>query len=373
MALIGNHSVLNKCPGRYFGGSTTSVEVQVRSNYNNSGSARNCFTMACSAESGYPDGLFSNISSAPNGYGMHSWLVPQKSGGMATNIYRLAGSSIVGNVIYSINSSSFVYTPNLVGGLSALASGDYTLSGSGIINLANANMGINASSQLSASGIITLASITGTLVAIAALTGSGRISNANFVASLYGFATLTGSGRINTANLLGSLSAIASLIGSGSIILPTITGKLETVASLSGSGNLTSIVLGVGFLTSILAGSSIISSAHLLAKGIVIASILGSGSITNIISAKGSLESSINVTGDLLTSATIADIIWGRVTEGSYTVEDLLKIIAAATGGKSSGGPNNPVFRNIADTVDRISGTADSSGNRTDVVYDVGD
>ena len=74
---------------------------------------------------------------------------------------------------------------------------------------------------------------------------------------------------------------------------------------------------------------------------------------------------------DMINAATIAASVWVKVAEGSYTVLDLLKIISAVSAGKLSGEPGSPVFRNITDTKNRVTGTVDGSGNRTAVTYDV--
>jgi hypothetical protein len=49
----------------------------------------------------------------------------------------------------------------------------------------------------------------------------------------------------------------------------------------------------------------------------------------------------------------------------TYTLQQYLRVIAAAVAGKASGGPGSPVFRDIEDTSNVISGTADTNGNRT--------
>lgn len=53
--------------------------------------------------------------------------------------------------------------------------------------------------------------------------------------------------------------------------------------------------------------------------------------------------------------------------ETSYTVRQTLRLMAAVLCGKASGGPGSPVFRNLADTANRVSSTADSNGNRSAV------
>jgi hypothetical protein len=56
--------------------------------------------------------------------------------------------------------------------------------------------------------------------------------------------------------------------------------------------------------------------------------------------------------------------------EPGFTFAEALRIMAAVIAGKSSGGPGSPVFRDLADSKNRVIGTADSSGNRTAATYD---
>jgi hypothetical protein len=54
--------------------------------------------------------------------------------------------------------------------------------------------------------------------------------------------------------------------------------------------------------------------------------------------------------------------------ETPHTVRQALRIVLAAVAGKTSGGPATQVFRNLADTADRLTTVADGSGNRTSAV-----
>jgi hypothetical protein len=70
----------------------------------------------------------------------------------------------------------------------------------------------------------------------------------------------------------------------------------------------------------------------------------------------------------LPTAAAIADAVQDEAVEGAYTQRQLLRLIAAALLGKVSGfEANAPVFRNLADSADRITATCDADGNRTAV------
>lgn len=74
------------------------------------------------------------------------------------------------------------------------------------------------------------------------------------------------------------------------------------------------------------------------------------------------------LTGD---DASPASGMLGEAIEGAHTVEDLLRIIAAAVAGKVSGAEGNaPVFRDLNDTKDRIIAATTADGNRTAVSHD---
>lgn len=55
--------------------------------------------------------------------------------------------------------------------------------------------------------------------------------------------------------------------------------------------------------------------------------------------------------------------------ETGYPQPRVLRIIAAAVAGKTSGGPAGFVARNLTDTADQIAGSSDASGNRSSAVY----
>jgi len=75
-----------------------------------------------------------------------------------------------------------------------------------------------------------------------------------------------------------------------------------------------------------------------------------------------------SITG--LNDISVADIIAG-IADGSLDLQEMLRVIVAATAGKSSGfGTANVAFRDYADTKDRITATVDSNGNRTAITLD---
>jgi hypothetical protein len=65
----------------------------------------------------------------------------------------------------------------------------------------------------------------------------------------------------------------------------------------------------------------------------------------------------------------VADAVHAKEIETGFSLARTTKIIAASAAGKVSGGPGSPVFRNLGDTTDMITGVADSDGNRTSASY----
>ena len=58
--------------------------------------------------------------------------------------------------------------------------------------------------------------------------------------------------------------------------------------------------------------------------------------------------------------------------EGSFTLQQVMRLIAAATAGKLSGaGTTSITIRNLGDTLNRITATVDEDGNRITVTYNL--
>lgn len=179
------------------------------------------------------------------------------------------------------------------------------------------------------------------------IAGTGELTTANGANGYNIDADLTGTGDITSA--IGALivSAVASLTGSGDVTA-SMAGIIEAAASLTGSGDLAA---AIGAIVEMLAG------------------LTGEGTVTAEATARGSMSSDITVTGELLSTANVGDAVWSTLLEAGFTASQIVRIVAAATAGASSGGPGSPVFRNLGDTDDLITGTADSSGNRSAITY----
>ena len=80
--------------------------------------------------------------------------------------------------------------------------------------------------------------------------------------------------------------------------------------------------------------------------------------------------STLNVNVSTMSSAAVDSILDDPV-EGSYTMRQLLRLMAAALFGKASGGGTATItFRDTGDSKDRITATVTSNGDRTTVVLD---
>ena len=76
-------------------------------------------------------------------------------------------------------------------------------------------------------------------------------------------------------------------------------------------------------------------------------------------------------TGYRLSSTGVDDVL-DEVVEGTTTLRESVRLSNAALGGKASGlETTSAVFRDLADTKDRLTATVDADGNRTAVTRDL--
>lgn len=201
---------------------------------------------------------------------------------------------------------------------------------------------------------------------------------------------------VMTAGLAMGRAIAAALSGTGTISAANLSLIVQLACSaLTGTGALTASMKGVVQMASTLAGSGQITSALQLLAGIV-CNMTGSGGITATLRGTASLEADISpftelspeslaaavwnavagsfneagTMGEKMNDAGSAANPWTEVIESGYTAAEILRILASVAAGKSSGQPSSPVFRDLGDTKDRVSGTVDGSGNRTSVTVD---
>lgn len=185
---------------------------------------------------------------------------------------------------------------------------------------------------------------------------------------------LTGTGTLSTANLSMIVQMAAALLGSCTVSA-SLKGSIQMASSLAGSGNFTaSIKIIAGVVASITGSGSV--TANLKGKASLAADITPftdlspenlAASVWNSLAAS---YNSVGTMGEKVNDAGSAANPWTEVIESGYTAAEILRILAAVAAGKSSGQPTTVVFRDLGDTKNRVSGTVDSSGNRTGVTID---
>jgi hypothetical protein len=169
---------------------------------------------------------------------------------------------------------------------------------------------------------------------------------------------------------------LASFTGSGSISLAAL-GRFAMLVALSGSGDLDATAFGTAHPSVALTGSgdldALIRAFGDMSVDIVVTGAgLSTQSIANAVwAAVSSANNDAGTMGEKLNDAGSAGNPWNTMIEAGLTAEQLLRIIAAAVAGASSGAPNGPIiFKGLDGTTDRITGDIDAYGNRTDVVLD---
>ena len=74
----------------------------------------------------------------------------------------------------------------------------------------------------------------------------------------------------------------------------------------------------------------------------------------------------------LLNTELISDGVWAYLIEAGYSAVEVMQIMSAVLAGKVSGaGTSIERFRDLMDTLDRVTSTGDGNGNRTSVTYNV--
>lgn len=263
-------------------------------------------------------------------------LLCNKGRRLQTNCCRITGGNAVSG-IYGLGLSGRKLTREGVGARFNQAFGEHTTSG------VNIKAGVPNGYRHPGWWVVPISS--GSLASINEIDGAGTFAGA-IAGGKNAESSLTGSGDASATGQL-IVSMVAAITASGTITEAAAVAYLQLAAELAGEGDI---------------------DGALSALGHALGSLSGSGSVTSTATAKGVMEAGITVTGDLLTTANIADTIWGAIAEGNFTYAQCLQIISAAVGGKTSN--SGQTFRDLSDTKDRIVGTV-SGGERSDVTYDV--
>lgn len=77
----------------------------------------------------------------------------------------------------------------------------------------------------------------------------------------------------------------------------------------------------------------------------------------------------VNTAGGGTTAEEVAEAVLAAEVHTGFSFARMVRTIAAAVAGKTTGGPGGFVARNLPDTADQITGAADADGNRTSASY----
>ena len=144
---------------------------------------------------------------------------------------------------------------------------------------------------------------------------------------------------------------------------------------LDGSGGNFEIVITVG-------GQTIQASPEVVAFGTEVRSAVWTeifpvpANTEVVLKAKSpnGADTDVDVTAylyDIAPAPMVSDILAGEI-EGTYTLQQTLRIVLALMAGKVTGGRSNTItYRDTGDSKDRVTLTVDHNGNRSSVSTDV--
>jgi hypothetical protein len=192
-------------------------------------------------------------------------------------------------------------------------------------------------------------------------TRAGAIASVNASNGLAAFSGAIAAGR----NVVGTFAGAATYTGTGQLVVSGV-GSFAGVASFSGN------VIAALAASGSFAGVASFTGAT-TAKGNAAASFSGVASFTAIRYATGSIEGSFAPAVTLEAAGFSSYLLDQEDIESGLTLRQALRLVAAATAGKISGGGTATVtIRNaVADGVDRLVATVDTDGNRTAITYDL--
>jgi len=176
-----------------------------------------------------------------------------------------------------------------------------------------------------------------------------------------------GATHISAGNYYAVLDATdTDTVGSGALIVQ-VSGALAVRHDF--------VVLPANVYDSLIGGTDLLDANTSQAggtawgSGAITAASLATGAITAAKFAAGAIDAAA-LAADA--GAEIADAVWDEQVDGTTTGRQSIRLINSAAAGKASGlGTTTAVYRDLADTKDRISATVDADGNRTAITRDV--
>jgi hypothetical protein len=210
----------------------------------------------------------------------------------------------------------------------------YQLDGSIFPPLRAGGMGVSRG-YMAGEGAVTNADLINALrLIVAALSGAGEITDANGVPSKPALADLTGSGDVTDAALSLIIRALADLLGGGDITSAAGSGSVTGAATLTGSGDVDAALGAIANLLSDLEGSGDIDADIVNIIRVIAAALSGAGTAAAQPYATATMSSDISSTGELLTSANIAQLVWGALAAANNDANTMgAKLNSAASGG----------------------------------------
>lgn len=166
-------------------------------------------------------------------------------------------------------------------------------------------------------------------------------------------------------NAEGSAAGVATATATGQLV---VSGAGSAAGLATVSGNLQAALGAAGSAAGVATATGTIG-----ALAWAVGSSAGVATVTAVRYAIGELQGSIAPAVTLEAAGFSAYLLDEEDVETGLTMRQALRLIAAATGGKVSGGGTTTItFANaVADDVSRIIATVDSSGNRTAISYDL--
>ena len=192
-------------------------------------------------------------------------------------------------------------------------------------------------------------------------TRAGAVSSVNNSNGVAAFIGALAAGRA----LAGTFAAVAAFAGTGQLVVSG-TGSFAGVAAWS--GNVIAALAATGSFAGVAAWTGATT-----AKGFAVGSFAGVASFSATRYATGSMEGSFAPAVTLEAAGFSSYLLDSEDIESGLTLRQALRLVAAATAGKISGGGTSTVtIRNaVADGVDRLVATVDTDGNRTAITYDL--
>ena len=175
-----------------------------------------------------------------------------------------------------------------------------------------------------------------------------------------------------TAQLYQGVALASDLSGSC-----TITAGIDLVTSLAadlaGTCTITAGLDSTTALAADLAGTGTVTADLALIVDMV-GALSGSCTVTGGLSGTLDMSADLTVTAavDFPTADQIAQTVMEQVIEAGYDLRDVLALIAARDLGACTGGPTTPAWKGLDGSTTRVTGTVDSSGNRSGITLTPG-